>query len=610
MANTIKFKRGSGSDPGTSDLSVGEIAIRTDTAKLFTKNDAGSVVSVSGGVDDGDKGDITVSNSGATFTIDDDAVTYAKIQNVSATNRILGRDSSGAGAIEEITPANLRTMLNVEDGATADQSASEIVALIADQTIAPSTIDMEDNEKIKLGISDDLEIFHDGSNSRIKDVGTGVLALSGSEVHVQNNNNSQSIAKFLGDTTNSRVELYANDSKTFETLSGGNAFTGYLFATDNAKLILGASNDLELFHDGSHSKITNDTGFLVTASNQFKLSNKAEDHTYINIPTNGGGVELYEDNIKRFETTSSGCTVTGSLDVGTITGTTNFTADITTTGLNIGSVASGATAFGQDKLDIREGGIHLNSQSTATSGALSSKISFLKLHPSAPSVNYEQGRIEAYTENGFGAGGLDFYSGKLVGGGNYAITKAFRIDHNQHIVPAVDSTHDIGTSSNRFANGYFDTLYGDGSNITGLASGGKVLQVVYANISDQVGSSVTTSSGSFQNTGVSVSITPSSSSNKILVKASGTVNNSSSGAGGGITIFRGSTNIAPSGDMMAGFFGEDNSNNIENSAIAEILDSPNTTSATTYSIRFRAFSGTMRFGQRQSGRIVAMEIAA
>ena len=55
-----------------------------------------------------------------------DAVSYAKIQNVSATNRILGRDSSGAGDIEEITPANLRTMINVEDGATADQTAAEI----------------------------------------------------------------------------------------------------------------------------------------------------------------------------------------------------------------------------------------------------------------------------------------------------------------------------------------------------------------------------------------------------------------------------------------------------------------------------------------------------
>ena len=51
--------------------------------------------------------------------IDDDAVTYAKIQNVSATDRILGRDSASAGIIEEITPANVRTMLNVADGANA-----------------------------------------------------------------------------------------------------------------------------------------------------------------------------------------------------------------------------------------------------------------------------------------------------------------------------------------------------------------------------------------------------------------------------------------------------------------------------------------------------------
>ena len=141
MSNTIKLKRGSGSDPGSSDLSVGELAIRTDTALLFTKNDGGSIVPI--GISDGDKGDITVSSSGATFTIDNDAVTYAKIQNVSATNRILGRDSSGAGVIEEITPANLRTMLNVEDGATADQSASEILTLIKTVDGAGSGLDAD-----------------------------------------------------------------------------------------------------------------------------------------------------------------------------------------------------------------------------------------------------------------------------------------------------------------------------------------------------------------------------------------------------------------------------------------------------------------------------------
>ena len=47
-------------------------------------------------------------------------VSYSEIQDVSATDRILGRDSAGAGNIEEITPANLRTMINVADGATAN----------------------------------------------------------------------------------------------------------------------------------------------------------------------------------------------------------------------------------------------------------------------------------------------------------------------------------------------------------------------------------------------------------------------------------------------------------------------------------------------------------
>ena len=49
MANTIKLKRASGSDPGNSDLAVGELAIRTSNCKLFSKNDGGSAVGIVAG---------------------------------------------------------------------------------------------------------------------------------------------------------------------------------------------------------------------------------------------------------------------------------------------------------------------------------------------------------------------------------------------------------------------------------------------------------------------------------------------------------------------------------------------------------------------------------
>src|SRR5215207_3379092 len=57
---------------------------------------------IAGTLTDGDKGDITVSSSGSTFTIDADVVTYAKMQNVSATDKLLGRSTAGAGDVEEI----------------------------------------------------------------------------------------------------------------------------------------------------------------------------------------------------------------------------------------------------------------------------------------------------------------------------------------------------------------------------------------------------------------------------------------------------------------------------------------------------------------------------
>ena len=99
---------------------TGDIYYRNSSGQ-FTKlniGTSGQVLTVSsglpawsaasgGGVTDGDKGDITVSGSGAAWSVDNDAITYSKMQNISVTQKVLGRNSSGSGDVEEVSLSQL-----------------------------------------------------------------------------------------------------------------------------------------------------------------------------------------------------------------------------------------------------------------------------------------------------------------------------------------------------------------------------------------------------------------------------------------------------------------------------------------------------------------------
>jgi hypothetical protein len=75
-----------------------------------------------GGVSDGDKGDITVSGSGATWTIDNSAVSLAKMADI-ATSSLIYRKTAGTGAPEVNTLATLKTDLGLTGTNSGDQSS-------------------------------------------------------------------------------------------------------------------------------------------------------------------------------------------------------------------------------------------------------------------------------------------------------------------------------------------------------------------------------------------------------------------------------------------------------------------------------------------------------
>jgi len=166
----------------TYSIQDGELSQISFTSADNTKLDAIS------GTNTGDQtitltGNVTGSGTGSfAATIADDAVTYAKMQNVTATDRILGRDSAGAGVVEEISPASLRTMLNVEDGATADQTNAEIKTAYEANS---DTNEFSDAEQTKLSnIETDADVTDTTNVVAALSAGTGVGISSGGVVSV------------------------------------------------------------------------------------------------------------------------------------------------------------------------------------------------------------------------------------------------------------------------------------------------------------------------------------------------------------------------------------------------------------------------------------------
>ena len=207
MSIQVQIRQGLASENATFIGAEGELVYTTDTKDLF--------------VHDG-------SNAGGTpvgslASIADDSVTFAKIEEISA-NTILGNNTAGSSDILELTTAQTRTLLNVADGATANDSDANLkdrsnhTGTQTAPTISDFDTEVANNTAVAANTAKNSYPSADATKVGFITV-TQAVDLDTMESNIATNNAKVTNATHTGDVTGSTALTIANGVVDSDNLS-------------------------------------------------------------------------------------------------------------------------------------------------------------------------------------------------------------------------------------------------------------------------------------------------------------------------------------------------------------------------------------------------------
>jgi len=153
------------------------------------------------------------------------------------------------------------------------------------------------------------------------------------------------------------LTLLGATNKTWNWVNSTDAWTSseHIHVGDSKELKLGDANDFYIVHDGSNTKLMNSTGYVLFRSGggtlyldgsniQLRSGDGGENYLICN---DDGAVEINHNNVKKIETSATGCTVTGTLAATAVTGDGSGLTNLPPAGNTVDLVADGAIAAGK-----------------------------------------------------------------------------------------------------------------------------------------------------------------------------------------------------------------------------------------------------------------------